>query len=166
MRATPRHEFTPRGSDDWQSSWNVKTEQMFPAGTKLRSIWAVRARISIPQMGQESNFIVIYPIVRYLHTTYMYTSARHSRNPPYPSRILANKVPNGHAFHKICQIKIAQQGYIRPATGIINRIAGRAAGLVFCPPAEHREPMSGLAIPFSMWQCAGHGDAAGPGFVR
>ena len=40
------------------------------------------------------------------------------------------------------------------------------AGLVFCPPAEHREPMSGLAIPFSMWQCAGHGDAAGPGFVR
>ena len=24
--------------------------------------------------------------------------------------------------------------------------------------------MSGLAIPFSMWQCAGHGDAAGPGF--
>ena len=41
-----------------------------------------------------------------------------------------------------------------------------AAGLVFCPPAEHREPMSGLAIPFSMWQCAGHGDAAGPGFVR
>ena len=40
------------------------------------------------------------------------------------------------------------------------------AGLVFCPPAEHRELMSGLAIPFSMWQCAGHGDAAGPGFVR
>ena len=40
------------------------------------------------------------------------------------------------------------------------------AGLVFYPPAEHREPMSGLAIPFSMWQCAGHGDAAGPGFVR
>ena len=40
------------------------------------------------------------------------------------------------------------------------------AGLVFCPPAEHREAMSGLAIPFSMWQCAGHGDAAGPGFVR
>ena len=39
-------------------------------------------------------------------------------------------------------------------------------GLVFRPPAEHREPMSGLAIPFSMWQCAGHGDAAGPGFVR
>ena len=42
----------------------------------------------------------------------------------------------------------------------------RGPGLVFCPPAEHREPMSGLAIPFSMWQCAGHGDAAGPGFVR
>ena len=42
----------------------------------------------------------------------------------------------------------------------------KSPGLVFCPPAEHREPMSGLAIPFSMWQCAGHGDAAGPGFVR
>ena len=49
-----------------------------------------------------------------------------------------------------------------------TRTKGNAyhAGLVFCPPAEHREPMSGLAIPFSMWQCAGHGDAAGPGFVR
>ena len=46
------------------------------------------------------------------------------------------------------------------------RLAAVQAGLVFCPPAEHREPMSGLAIPFSMWQCAGHGDAAGPGFVR
>ena len=43
---------------------------------------------------------------------------------------------------------------------------GGKPGLVFCPPAEHRELMSGLAIPFSMWQCAGHGDAAGPGFVR
>ena len=47
-----------------------------------------------------------------------------------------------------------------------NRDKLRYPGLVFCPPAEHREPMSGLAIPFSMWQCAGHGDAAGPGFVR
>ena len=45
-------------------------------------------------------------------------------------------------------------------------LLGEDAGLVFCPPAEHRELMSGLAIPFSMWQCAGHGDAAGPGFVR
>ena len=47
-----------------------------------------------------------------------------------------------------------------------SKAASTRAGLVFCPPAEHREPMSGLAIPFSMWQCAGHGDAAGPGFVR
>ena len=47
-----------------------------------------------------------------------------------------------------------------------RRVSAPRAGLVFCPPAEHRELMSGLAIPFSMWQCAGHGDAAGPGFVR
>ena len=46
------------------------------------------------------------------------------------------------------------------------RADATSAGLIFCPPAEHRELMSGLAIPFSMWQCAGHGDAAGPGFVR
>ena len=55
---------------------------------------------------------------------------------------------------------IFQGDLLETATG------GSVAGLVFCPPAEHREPMSGLAIPFSMWQCAGHGDAAGPGFVR
>ena len=48
----------------------------------------------------------------------------------------------------------------------VAAIGREHAGLVFCPPAEHRELMSGLAIPFSMWQCAGHGDAAGPGFVR
>ena len=41
-----------------------------------------------------------------------------------------------------------------------------AAGLVFCPPGERREMIFGLVISFSMWQCAGHGDAAGPGFVH
>ena len=55
----------------------------------------------------------------------------------------------------------ARADYQNHAIGWLHR-----AGLVFCPPAEHRELMSGLAIPFSMWQCAGHGDAAGPGFVR
>ena len=39
-------------------------------------------------------------------------------------------------------------------------------GLVFCPPGERREMIFGLVISFSMWQCAGHGDAAGPGFVH
>ena len=41
-----------------------------------------------------------------------------------------------------------------------------ASGLVFCPPGERREMIFGLVISFSMWQCAGHGDAAGPGFVH
>ena len=54
----------------------------------------------------------------------------------------------------------------RPRTTALREVVNAIPGLVFCPPAEHREPMSGLAIPFSMWQCAGHGDAAGPGFVR
>ena len=49
---------------------------------------------------------------------------------------------------------------------IYSSLSRLFSGLVFCPPAEHCELMSGLAIPFSMWQCAGHGDAAGPGFVR
>ena len=59
--------------------------------------------------------------------------------------------------------------HLRPGptvSGPAMMAIGDYAGLVFCPPAEHREPMSRLAIPFSMWQCAGHGDAAGPGFVR
>ena len=55
---------------------------------------------------------------------------------------------------------------ITKLTTFLTNMEHRPAGLVFCPPAEHREPMSGLAIPFSMWQCAGHGDAAGPGFIR
>ena len=42
----------------------------------------------------------------------------------------------------------------------------RGAGPVFCPPGEQRELMAGLTISFSMWQCGGHGDAAGPGFLH
>ena len=64
--------------------------------------------------------------------------------------------------------KIAENAHLTRKTvaEILSSIEPAVSGLVFCPPAEHREPMSGLAIPFSMWQCAGHGDAAGPGFVR
>ena len=43
---------------------------------------------------------------------------------------------------------------------------GLKAGPVFCLPGEQRELMAGLAISFSMWQCGGHGDAAGPGFLH
>ena len=45
-------------------------------------------------------------------------------------------------------------------------VLGGGAGLVFCPPGGQREVIAGLAISFSMWQCAGHGDAAGLGFVH
>ena len=65
--------------------------------------------------------------------------------------------------HKVGLLNLAEElGNVSKAC----QVMGLSPGLVFCPPAEHREPMSGLAIPFSMWQCAGHGDAAGPGFVR
>ncbi len=40
------------------------------------------------------------------------------------------------------------------------------AGLVFCPPSDQGEVIAALAISFSVWQCAGHGDAAGLGFVH
>ena len=39
-------------------------------------------------------------------------------------------------------------------------------GLVFCPPSDQGEVIAALAISFSVWQCAGHGDAAGLGFVH
>ena len=39
-------------------------------------------------------------------------------------------------------------------------------GLVFCLPSDQCEVIAGLAISLSMWQCAGHGDAAFPGFVH
>ena len=39
-------------------------------------------------------------------------------------------------------------------------------GLVFCRPGERREVVAGLVISFSLWQCAGHGDVVGPGFVH
>ena len=38
--------------------------------------------------------------------------------------------------------------------------------LVFCPPSDQGEVIAALAISFSVWQCAGHGDAAGLGFVH
>ena len=41
-----------------------------------------------------------------------------------------------------------------------------AAGRIYCLPVEQSELKSGLAVPFSMWQCGGHGDAAGSGFVH
>ena len=40
------------------------------------------------------------------------------------------------------------------------------SGLVFCPPGGQCEVIAGLAISFSMWQCAGHGDVAGLGYVH
>ena len=46
------------------------------------------------------------------------------------------------------------------------RAAGTGPGRIYCPPAAQGELNSGLAIPFSMWQCAAHGDAAGPGFAH
>ena len=39
-------------------------------------------------------------------------------------------------------------------------------GRIYCPPLERSDLKSGLAILFSMWQCGGHGDAAGSGFVH
>ena len=39
-------------------------------------------------------------------------------------------------------------------------------GRIYCLPVEQSELKSGLAVPFSMWQCGGHGDAAGSGFVH
>ena len=48
-----------------------------------------------------------------------------------------------------------------------GRRQGQAhAGLVFCPPSDQGEVIAALAISFSVWQCAGHGDAAGLGFVH
>ena len=38
--------------------------------------------------------------------------------------------------------------------------------VVFCPPSDQGEVIAALAISFSVWQCAGHGDAAGLGFVH
>ena len=50
--------------------------------------------------------------------------------------------------------------------GLVVRGEALVAGRIYCPPVEQSELKSGLAIPFSMWQCAGHGDAAGSGFVH
>ena len=61
----------------------------------------------------------------------------------------------GHPFHGLDFIHTE-----------LSREEGWAAGLVFCLPGDQREVIAGLAISLSMWQCAGHGDAAGPGFVH
>ena len=53
---------------------------------------------------------------------------------------------------------------VPPAQARVNGLS--PPGLVFCPPGGQREVIAGLAISFSMWQCAGHGDAAGLGFVH
>ena len=50
--------------------------------------------------------------------------------------------------------------------GETDRSNADGPGLVFCPPGGQREVIAGLTISFSMWQCAGHGDAAGLGFVH
>ena len=51
-----------------------------------------------------------------------------------------------------------------PLTDASGRVWG--SGLVFCPPSDQGEVIAALAISFSVWQCAGHGDAAGLGFVH
>ena len=83
------------------------------------------------------------------------------------AHVTGSKVEAAYArsdlFQRRCAMMEAWSDYV---TNESSKVLKFRAGLVFCPPAEHREPMSGLAIPFSMWQCAGHGDAAGPGFVR
>ena len=50
-------------------------------------------------------------------------------------------------------------------TEALSRVRGGQPGLVFCPPIKRREVIAGLVISFSMWQCVGHGEAVGPGFV-
>ena len=80
-----------------------------------------------------------------------------------PAHVEASPAPEPEALQSIPE---SEEPVISTQSLSPERVANAPAGLVFCPPAEHREPMSGLAIPFSMWQCAGHGDAAGPGFVR
>ena len=47
-----------------------------------------------------------------------------------------------------------------------QKAGDETAGLVFCPPSDQGEVIAALAISFSVWQCAGHGDAAGLGFVH
>ena len=86
----------------------------------------------------------------------------------------ANRIDDGHGIGVTGFVPTWHFPFAQALVPVVSAIASGHRvllalphpGLVFCPPAEHREPMSGLAIPFSMWQCAGHGDAAGPGFVR
>ena len=66
-----------------------------------------------------------------------------------------------------CIYQPLAEGYRGWGNGLslMSHLEGKT-GLVFCPPGERREMIFGLVISFSMWQCAGHGDAAGPGFVH
>ena len=60
---------------------------------------------------------------------------------------------------------IAVGALVRWAAGR-HKDPGNSAGRIYCLPIEQSELKSGLAVPFSMWQCGGHGDAAGSGFVH
>ena len=64
----------------------------------------------------------------------------------------------GHRIDGVTPDVVAKAG--------INRTYQNIRLFVFCPPGGQREVIAGLAISFSMWQCAGHGDAAGLGFVH
>ena len=57
-------------------------------------------------------------------------------------------------------------GAISPTYGELWQLFQVTPGLVFCPPSDQGEVIAALAISFSVWQCAGHGDAAGLGFVH
>ena len=58
-------------------------------------------------------------------------------------------------------------GFSREYQNIVNeQFWGGVSGRIYCPPVEQGDVKAALAISFSMWQCAAHGDAAGPGFVH
>ena len=62
---------------------------------------------------------------------------------------------------------VTATGLTRPKLMLsVNRLVDMSPGLVFCPPSDQGEVIAALAISFSVWQCAGHGDAAGLGFVH
>lgn len=54
---------------------------------------------------------------------------------------------------------------VRRGEEILVTDRGEEPGQVFCPPGGRDEVIAGLTISLSLWQCAGHGDAAGPGLV-
>ena len=143
-----------RQGDDWLRSQGINSRAVKKLHLGPVACGAVRApglSSAAPSMHRERS--------AWISTVIRLTSRRPwNQNPsqfrPRRFAVLARK-----AGRRLRSIR-----HRSPISGPRTSISG--AGLVFCPPAEHREPMSGLAIPFSMWQCAGHGDAAGPGFVR